>query len=328
MAKRRRTGSRKRSKKGQKPSSEFYTLDKFSLQDLRSWKKVNRSIAEYHIRAYHELEAQRQLYKKELNAGLRDAVSRPLTILRWPRMVDYQYSHQPLSAAGSIKGIGGRFNIGRELNPKLNPFHALYFAEDAPTAFHEYFGMSLSETKNGLSAMDLALTPTKSFASIQFDGVLQNVLDATSPKRLKSFCEAFRDFSINPKLKSLLAGTAITPMKIIPDAELLLANIETSNWRELGVQLGIPSNSQVFGRLVFEAGYDGIVYRSSRLKGRRCACIFLENLMHSETTLSLSDSAPTSETICQLNSETWPKLISSGVVTQDSKEKLSQRLVN
>ena len=292
-------------KKGRPPSGPVsYELDRFTLHDLRSWNKANKSIAEYHIRVYYELEAQRQLNRKQLNAALRDARLDSFEIDHWVRMVDYKYSLQPLSAAGSIRSIGGRYNIGSGLNPKLNSFHGLYIAEDAETAFREYFG----EPRGALGVLDLALMPKKSFASVFVSGTLHNVLDVTSAKRLRSFCSAFRHFTINPSYKNLLAGTNIKPLSIAIDPSILLRTLEAQNWRELGMQLGIPSNSQVFGRLAFEAGYDGIVFQSAR-NGKRCACVFLENLTHSETNLSLADPAPSDDTIATLDGTTWPKLI-------------------
>jgi hypothetical protein len=46
------------------------------------------------------------------------------------RIVDYRYSFAPLSVAGSVKGIGGRFNIGAELAAGA---HAILF----PSVRHE-----------------------------------------------------------------------------------------------------------------------------------------------------------------------------------------------
>jgi hypothetical protein len=315
---RRKSGSRKRRVSG----PVTYELDRFSLHDLRSWKKANASIAQYHTRVYYELEAQRQIYRKELLAGLRDARVQEFEVERWVRMVDYRYSTQPLSAAGSIRSIGGRFNFGEGLNRKLSPFHGLYIAEDPETATLEFFGGS----RNGLTAEELALTPRKSYASICLSGTLSNVLDITDSRNLKSFCEAYRHFRINPEYKKLLAGTKIAPLSIATDPKNLLMTIQSQNWKEFGAQLGIPSNSQVFGQLAFEAGYDGIIYSSTRGPGR-CACILVENLQHSETSISIADPIPTSETIQTLDSSTWPKLIAPTSLGKLAARAL-RRLVN
>lgn len=93
-----------------------YTLDRFSIDDLRAWHRGSRAIEEYQLRVFHELEAQRQLYRKELFSTLREArLSITLYLDRWVRLVDHRYSNQPLSAIGSIRSIGGRFNMGVQL---------------------------------------------------------------------------------------------------------------------------------------------------------------------------------------------------------------------
>ncbi|MGH8210022.1 MAG: hypothetical protein ACREU6_10590 [Steroidobacteraceae bacterium] len=35
----------------------------------------------------------------------------------WRRIIDYRYSFEPLSIAGSVKGEGGPFNVGAGLSP-------------------------------------------------------------------------------------------------------------------------------------------------------------------------------------------------------------------
>ena len=78
----------------------------------------------------------------------------PVEFQRWSRLLDYQFSNQPLSREGSVKGDGGRFNIGRTLNPaSYTPFPALYVAEDFQTAFRERFGIDRHGGAGGLSRM-------------------------------------------------------------------------------------------------------------------------------------------------------------------------------
>ncbi len=229
-------------------------------------------------------------------------------------MLDFRYSDQPLSAVGSIRSIGGRFNIGEELRESA-PFHALYIAEDADTAFREYYGMERSERRNDLTPLDLALTPKTSFACVNVSGTVTNVLDITDANRLKALAAIFATFRIDPRLKKLLRRTSLKPMEIVRDPKTLLRSMQIQRWRELGMQLAIPTNSQILGRLAFEAGYDGILYTSVRGNGR-CLCLFVENLTHSETFVELSDPAPRSDMITALTSDTWPKLVTPISVTK------------
>ena len=170
------------------------------------------------------------------------------------------------------------------------------------------FGASAKRKPWKTSARDLALTPEKSFACIRVSGVVANLLDITDPKRLKPFCDAIAKFAINSDSQELIRNTTLSPMKVIQTPDVLIETLLSLRWRELGMQLGIPSNSQVFGRIAFEAGYDGIVFKSAR-GGGRCLCIFLENLTHSETVLQLPDPVPSPDTVTELNAGTWTKLV-------------------
>jgi hypothetical protein len=173
-----------------------YTLDQFNINDLRKWQRSSRAIEEYHLRVFYELEAQRQLDRKELVSALKDAKHPSIFPLdRWARLVDRQYSIQPLSAVGSIRSIGGRFNMGEGLRQPA-PFHALYLAEDPDTAFREYFGIDRNERRNKLSPLDLALTPKKSFACVNVSGNVVNILDITNPTTLTAFCDVFANFGL------------------------------------------------------------------------------------------------------------------------------------
>ena len=298
---------RKNPIKGGGPVS--YTLDQFNINDLRAWQRASRAIEEYHLRVFYELEAQRQLHRSELFNALKEAKHPSLFPLdRWARFLDHQWSNQPLSAVGSVKNIGGRFNIGDDLRQKFPPFHALYLAEDPDTACREYLGLALSEKRGKLSPLDLALTPTKSFSCVRVSGVVANLLDITETKRLRPFCDAIGKFVINADSHYLIRNTKLSPMNIIRTPDILIETLLSPTWRELGMQLGIPSNSQVFGRIAFEAGYDGIVFKSTRGNGR-CLCVFLENLTHSETLLKLPDPAPSPETVTELSAATWTKLV-------------------
>jgi RES domain len=306
--KRRRKGSRRKPpKKGGEPVS--YTLDQFNIGDLRTWQRASHAIEEYHLRVFYELEAQRQLYRSEIFNALKEAKHPSLFALeRWVRFLDHAYSNQPLSAVGSVRSIGGRFNVGEDLSRILAPFHALYLAEDPDTACREYLGLAMNESRGRLTPRDLALTPKKSFSCVRVSGVVANLLDITDPKRLKPFCDAIAKFVINSDSQELIRSTTLSPMTVIQTPQVLMETLLSLRWRELGMQLGIPSNSQVFGRIVFEAGYDGIVFKSARGAGR-CLCIFLENLTHSETVLKLPDPAPSLDTVTELSATTWAKLV-------------------
>mgnify|MGYP007082103623 CR=1 FL=1 len=132
-------------------------LDRFSRVDLATWKGLSENSEAYNVGLYYHLAKLRRLHHEELVAALRVAQPRSLPLDRWNRIVDYRYSLEPLSAAGSL-ARGGRFNIGRDLDPKVfPPFPALYLAEDYGTTYREKFGAPSVAGSDGLTGAELSL---------------------------------------------------------------------------------------------------------------------------------------------------------------------------
>jgi len=55
--------------------------------------------------------------------------------------------------------------------------------------------------------------------------------------------------------------------------------------------LDIPSNSQIFGQLIMEAGIQGILYKS-KLTGKECLAIYPFNFPNSDSFIQLNDESP------------------------------------
>ena len=83
------------------------------------------------------------------------------------RTVTYQYSLQPLSAAGSLQAVGQRFNAGFELDTgTLSPWPALYLAQNFETAFREKFQLASDVVADGLTPQELALEHDVSHSTV------------------------------------------------------------------------------------------------------------------------------------------------------------------
>ena len=80
------------------------------------------------------------------------------------------------------------------------------------------------------------------------------------------------------------------------------------NWTDMPIQYGLPSNSQVFARFLREAGFEGVLYRSTRGQGV-CIALFLDRLDASDSFVELSDNAPPDVTITRLDSTTFQHLL-------------------
>ena len=153
-------------------------LDVFTERDLDTW--ANRSIdaQSYADRVYYDLERQRAAHYDELCAALRAVPATSLSLDGWVRVTDWRCSLAPLSPMGSINGIGGRFNIGGDLDrARGQAFPCLYVAHDVDTAYREYFGGLLSDTAGRLTLGEFALRGSASFTTFSVRGNLDQVFD-------------------------------------------------------------------------------------------------------------------------------------------------------
>jgi hypothetical protein len=145
---------------------DLLELDRFSQADLDRWNSLSQDLDELHAILYSGVEPQRQRHHAELIAALRSVPCRPMDFAGWVRMVTLRYADAPLSAAGSLKNFGGRFNIGTDVDNAIrSPWPALYIASDQETAYREKFGMAKDDRIDGLSAEELTLTPGGSYSA-------------------------------------------------------------------------------------------------------------------------------------------------------------------
>lgn len=172
--------------------------------------------AQYCKAVYFDLEKQRSQHQDELIAALSTA-GKPLTLQQWVRVTDYQWCLSPLCTAGSVKRIGGRFNIGQALAFIATPFPALYIAENAATAMSEYCCPPASSS--ALSQHELALRRPASFVNFSIEGQLSNVLDLRDLSALEDFVAIIRKFKLTRDTRqlarkySLPARSLVAPLR-------------------------------------------------------------------------------------------------------------------
>ncbi len=211
----------------------------------------------------------------------------------WARIVTYRYSLAPLSSAGSLHSIGGRFNAGIDLDDgTLSAWPALYMAEDYETAFREKFQLASDHVNNGLSAQDLALTPGASHAAVMLRGRLTNVFSLNDDECLKGICSVFRRIKMPATAKRLQKKLRIPNRDnfMIRSPFQLRRAVLASNWRLQPVQFGMPAPSQILAELIRAAGFEGVLYEST--KGPcRCLALFPDVLLDGSF-VELADPAP------------------------------------
>jgi hypothetical protein len=173
--------------KGESDLPALTELERFSQASLHQWLAAKTNLDSLQRALYFELEPLRQINEARLLDALLSQALSSFSFDGWSRIVDYRYGLEPLSVAGSVKGEGGRFNIGSELSPAaFTAFPALYIAEDYETAFRERFAGPPAALPGALSAQDLALRSPSSFTQVRLRGVVENLIDVGNLETLRS----------------------------------------------------------------------------------------------------------------------------------------------
>ncbi len=275
-----------------------FLLDQFSTQDLRRWKRNSNLLNRYRVRQFYELEGLRELSRESLVDALKQTPYDHLRINEWARIVNYRYSDQPLSAKGSLFG-GGRFNIGSNLDSsRFTPFPALYIATDYDTAYAERFG-SPPNSGPGLQPHELSLVSPRSFTNVCLNGEAHGLFDLRSQRNLSRFSKIISEFRMPSELLQLATDLGLPGPLLLTKPKLLFDSL-MGTWTDMPSQYGLPSNSQIFARFVREAGFEGIVYKSTKGPGI-CVALFLDMWEGSDSYVELGDEAPFSSTITRLD---------------------------
>lgn len=294
-----------------RPSSEgdlpsLVLLEQFSQRSLQQWLASARKLTELQSGLFFGLESARQQFSPELIEAIRANLVAGQAFDGWARIVDYRYCLMPLSVAGSLKGNGGRFNIGGSLNPAVfPPFPALYIAEDYPTAFRERFGSDTGLKSHGLTAAELALRASASFTHVALRGQLELVIDISELRSLQLFAAVLRKFSLPDHIRRLSRQLGMrSPPFLVRSAGALQRQLLLPDWRVLPAQFDLPSNSQVFGRIAAAAGAHGILYPSARHAGKQCLAMYPQNWKSSASYVEVRDGAPTGARLTRIDAGT------------------------
>ena len=268
-------------------------LDRFSHASIDKWNALSKDLDELEDVMHFNLEPERRRLRSELIAALQKNPPKNIPVTRWVRIVDYKFSLMPLSSAGSLTEIGGRFNAGMDLDEgTLKPWPALYLAEDYETAFREKFQLRTTDRIDGLTPQELALENGRSHSTVFLQGQIENVFDMTSSRHLDDIAKVLRKIKLPDRAKSLMTKLGMKPRDyaMVRTGVALYDAVLRHNWRIQPVQFGLPSRSHVLAELVRAAGFDAILYKSTMGTGK-CLALFPDKLS-GESYLELADAAP------------------------------------
>jgi len=279
-------------------------LEEISASSLAKWRAAGRNLEQLSEILFFGLEARRNHHSAELLDAVRKSAEGARDFTAWSRLVDYQYSTQPLSMAGSVRGDGGRFNIGGGLNAATHtPFPALYVAEDLPTAFRERFGIDPAVSTNGLSADDLVLRRKESFTHLALTCRVESLIDVGNLQALKPIADILSRIQMPPGVGALARKLGLPAPWLVRTASSLQRMLLHQNWRIDPVQYGLPSSPQIFGRLCAAAGVHGILYPSVRNSGKCCLALYPQNWRGSGSFVKLVGPCPPEIQIRHLDGE-------------------------
>ncbi len=279
-------------------------LDSGLIADIPKTKKRFERLAQFHWEYYSELAFLRNKIYDSLKGSLRERAE-PVECSGWQRAVKYRYSLVPLSTKGSLSDPGGRFNIGAIDTSHFPVFPALYLARDKKTALAELLGRD--GPVDSLTPEELALTKSASITVVSVSGRLESVLDVRDAKNLAGFVNLIKGFRLSGGL-IMKARNLGLPVKLVTSADELVKELQAFGWREWPMGYDVPAAPQIFGRIVLDAGIEGILY-DSVLTHNLCSAIYPQNFQNSSAYIELDDPCPPETIHKRIDSTTFKNFV-------------------
>jgi hypothetical protein len=278
-------------------------LEQGNISDITKTKKAMDRLDQFSWKQYTELAQQRDKIQDEIKKNLIKSCLTNYEFKNWQRAVKYKYSLHPLSSVGSWNFIGGRFNAGKDVNLSVPFFQGLYLAEDKDTALQEHLGQVKPKDTSKLTAREIALTTPDSESIICISGKIDKVFDLTTSKTLSELVNLFSKFSFSSELIQLSKTLKLPKPEIVDEPKKLLDSLLDRDWR-LNPLNNVPSNSQIFGHLVYAAEIEGILYPSKFTK-KLCLVLFPKNFPNTESYIQLNDEVPHPNVPALINARNW-----------------------
>ncbi len=242
--------------------------------------KVLSQYKNFRFDKYNHCFNEQEKVAKEITSSLNEKIiSRKFK--NWFRLISMKYVMDPLSCKGSTKNaIGGRFNIGSIKKDRLPTFPALYIGDKKKVCIKEVYGgvEQFYTNKNGEGIFSI-------------EGNIHSVLDIGKKGSLDAFVKVIKKIKLSRSLQKMAKKLKLKG-ELIQNITQLKKAIYHVNWRRSPILYDIPSSSQIFGRLVRNAGIEAILYRSTKnSRSGLCLAVFPENFKNSESYIRLQDNS-------------------------------------
>lgn len=280
---------------GALPPPSILELDRFAEADVHAWNALSADLDELNDVLYFGLEPERHRHRAALLAALGSHEGASFELTHWARLVTYRYGDAPLSAAGSLAYVGGRFNVGLDLDGQaMRAWPALYIAEDYETAFREKFQRAAGELTHGLTPEELSLNDGGSHSTVMLRGRLSKVFDLTTPASLMAVARVFAKIALPARAEQIKRKLKMPKqaVRMLTTAKQLHDMCIIQNWRVRPVQFELPANTHTLAELIRAAGFEAILYPSTK-GSRNCLAVFPDRLLDGSY-IELEDEAPPS----------------------------------
>jgi len=295
---------KKPSRKAKRQQNVRYKLEVGTLDSMREAKQRTQDLLDYQWAHYSELAYQRNQKLESIKKALIGAAVADFKFENWQRGVKYKYSLHPLGTVGSLTNIGGRFNTGVEVNSNVPTHSAIYIAIDKDTAIQETLGQ-VPDPTGQLTPQEVALTNPNSETFVAVSGYLEKVFDLRTHKSLNGLVSVIKHFEFSQAVLARAKALKIDAPRVIQTSKELLGTLLDSNWRDWPENLDVPSNSQVFGHLLYIVGLEGVLY-PSKLTGKDCLAIFPHNFEKGSSYIEIVGDVPHPKVPRRVDERTWP----------------------
>ena len=185
-------------------------------------------------------------------------------------------------------------------------FRHYILAEDMETGLREMQGLTREDTRGGLTPNELNLCAQNGIAWIAVAGKVSNIFDLTHSKVLKEFAGIISTFKLSKVVRDAEKNLTAVPLRLLENADDLYDSFMVENWRHHPSVMNTPANSQLFGHLLSLAGFEGIVFSSTRT-GKRNLALFTRQFVNSSSQVSVL-TPPARARCCELNAQTYAEL--------------------
>ena len=131
----------------------------------------------------------------------------------------------------------------------------------------------------------------------------------TKANSLRKVIEIMSTFVKDEVIDDLAKLAGKEPIPLVRQPGELKRLLHDPYWRGAPTQINLPAAPQIFGKIVRDAGVEGIQYNSTKAKDGNCLAVFPENLEGSPSSIALADEPPKSNEHRTLDKDTWRSLV-------------------